>query len=68
MDPLTTYKAHTAIVEVRRLRLIDSQLDMVLTRPRALLLPPQDVAWHCLQENTFATVGDDRQLMLSVMD
>lgn len=27
---------------------------------------PQDVAWHCLQENIFASVGDDRQLIMYV--
>lgn len=24
----------------------------------------EDVAWHCLQENIFASVGDDRQLLM----
>lgn len=63
MEPLQIYKGHTAIVEVRQL---------IPTSPPARAdRPPrrqkQDVAWHCLQENIFASVGDDRKLLLSVL-
>lgn len=62
MEPLAVYKGHTAIVEVGQTL---GSAFAVWQRANAEL-SLQDVAWHCLQDNIFASVGDDRQLLMYV--
>lgn len=57
LEPLRIYRGHTAVVGVRPSR---------LPRFCALLtLGVQDVAWHYRQDSLFASVGDDRRLLMS---
>ncbi|SCZ98844.1 BZ3500_MvSof-1268-A1-R1_Chr3-1g05658 [Microbotryum saponariae] len=62
MEPLTVYRGHTAIVEVSH----SSSRTCAIEQSHRLnvFVRTQDVAWHCLQENIFASVGDDRQLLM----
>jgi histone-binding protein RBBP4 len=55
LEPLAIYRSHTAVVEVRLTGDIGYRFLTVLI---------QDVAWHATNANVFASVGDDRMLML----
>ena len=54
MEPIAIYKGHTSVVGVGDMVLIDD----------TNLISLQDVDWHAHKEDVFASVGDDKMLML----
>jgi histone-binding protein RBBP4 len=65
LEPLKTYRGHTAVVEVR---FREQRQAKARKRAQADVPPPppgaQDVAWHASHESLFASVGDDKLLLL----
>lgn len=57
IEPLGVYRGHSSIVGVGAS--ISGVRAEVLT-----LMSTKDVSWHATKENIFASVGDDRQLMM----
>ena len=56
IEPTTIFKGHTSVVGV-------STHEWLIV---ALLTAFKDVDWHPMKENVFASVGDDKMLMLFV--
>lgn len=59
LEPTTIYKGHTSVVGVSAPASTFSRLVFIIS-----LL--QDVDWHPTKENVFASVGDDKLLLLCV--
>jgi hypothetical protein len=55
LEPLRLYRGHSAVVEVRSVN---------SGRYSILSFIQQDVDWHASNENMFASVGDDKKLMM----
>lgn len=65
LEPLAVYKGHTSIVEVRfTVSLFAGVPRRIREDADTSSAISQDVAWHNLDENIFASVGDDRQLLM----
>lgn len=58
LEPTTVYKGHTSVVGVSGpINVFDAGIDLFVR---------QDVDWHPTKENVFASVGDDKLLLLCV--
>jgi len=54
IEPINVFRGHNSVVGVR----------LMCSSHFRCSYNPQDVDWHSTQENLFASVGDDKMLML----
>ena len=59
LEPISVYRGHTSVVGV-------SVPSYCVSKTDVDELLKQDVDWHASKENVFASVGDDKQLMMCV--